>query len=322
MHAHPGRFFATGAPLLDPSLAPMASTAVPEALAALGRGMVAAAVFNTVSDLRVLSMVPPGAIVSRRSFAAGEAYADHRRQVEVFSQLAASGAVRRVLAPADIDRARRAGATAGILGTEGADFLEGRLDRLEEARRDGVRLVGLVHYRTNEIGDIQTAPATPGGLTAFGESVVREMNRLGLIVDLAHATPAVLRRAVEISTAPMIVSHVMVAKGGGENARTLDPDDARRVTEAGGVIGAWPAGFGLATFDDYIVEILRLVDVLGVDHVGIGTDMDANYRPVFADYGEFPRIPDALMRRGMGTDEVACVVGGNFLRVFSTVHRR
>lgn len=319
MHAHPGRFFFIDAPPLDPSLQPMVSTVVPETLAAMRRGMVTAAVFNIVSDLRVLSMVPSGALVAHRPFAAGEAYEDYRRQVAVFQKLAASGALRPVLATNDIDRARRAGIPGAILGAEGADFLEGRIDRLEEARRDGIRLIGLVHYRTNELGDIQTAPATPGGLTEFGESVVREMNRLGLIVDLAHATPAVLRRAVAVSTAPMLVSHVMVTKGGEPNSRTLDPADARRVADAGGVVGAWPAGIGLATIEDYIDEILRLADLLGVEHIGIGTDMDANYRPVFADYADFPRIPEGLMRRGMSASEVARVVGGNFQRVFSIV---
>jgi membrane dipeptidase len=319
MHSHPGRFFLKDTAPLDPSLAPLMSMVTPETLAGLERGHVAAAVFNTVADLRALSVVPPGALVAHRPLAAGEAYEDHRRQVRAFQSLVTAGHLQAVLAPADVDLARNAGVVGGLLGAEGADFLEGRLERLEEAWHDGVRLVGLVHYRRNELGDVQTEPATPGGLTEFGERVVHEMNRLGMVIDLAHSTTAVLRRTLEISSTPVIVSHVMVARPGVAHARSLSEEDAKRVAANGGVIGAWPAGIGLASFDDYVAEIVRLVELLGVEHVGIGTDMDANFRPVFTDYAAFPRIPAALMARGMREDDVARVVGGNFLRVFGAV---
>ncbi|MCC6170945.1 MAG: membrane dipeptidase, partial [Gammaproteobacteria bacterium] len=179
IHAHPGRFFVKGSPPVDPSLAPLMNTVVPRTLAGMRAGGVAAAVFNTVADLRALSMVPPGALLGQRPLAAGEAYDDHRRQVQAFRDLVATGEVHAVLSAADIERAQRRGVPGGLLGCEGADFLEGRLDRLDEARQDGVRLVGLVHYRRNELGDPQTAPADASGLTPFGEQVVRRMNRLG-----------------------------------------------------------------------------------------------------------------------------------------------
>ncbi|MCC6172446.1 MAG: membrane dipeptidase, partial [Gammaproteobacteria bacterium] len=182
-----------------------------------------------------------------------------------------------------------------------------------------VRLVGLVHYRRNELGDPQTAPADASGLTPFGEQVVRRMNRLGLLIDLAHLSAPALRRAVELSTAPLLVSHVMVQRPGLSNPRSIALEDARRVTAAGGLIGAWPAGIGLGRFDDYIDELLRMVELLGVERIAIGTDMDANFQPVFADYAAFPRIPAALLARGMHGDEVAKVVGGNFMRVFARV---
>lgn len=319
IHSHPGRFFFKGSGPLDPSIAPMMSTVIPRTLAGMKQGQVTAAVFSTVGDLRSLTMIPPGALLGNRPLAAGEAYADHRRQVGVFKDLVAAGDVFQILEPRDVDRARRSGIPGGILGSEGADFLEGRVDRVDEARVDGLRVIGLVHYRRNELGDVQTAPANPSGLTAFGEDVVRRMNKLGLIIDLAHISAPAVRRVVEISTDPVLVSHVMISKPGMDNLRVLSAADAKLVASAGGVIGAWPAGIGLGKFDDYIDEILRLVDVLGVDHVAIGTDMDANFQPVFADYAGFARVPAALLAKGMRAGEVVKVMGGNFMRVFARV---
>jgi membrane dipeptidase len=317
IHAHPGRFFFKGTGPLDPSLAPMVNTVIPRTLAGMKAGQVAAAVFNTVADLRSLSMIPPGALIGNRPLIAGEAYDDHRRQVRVFQELVADGQVHQVLAPPDIDRARRSGVPGGLLGCEGADFLEGRVERLDEAHHDGIRLVGLVHYRRNELGDPQTKPADQSGLTPFGAQVVRRMNQLGLLIDLAHISAPAVRRAVELSAAPMLVSHVMITRPGLNNLRSLSAEDALLVARAGGLIGAWPAGIGLGRFNDYIDELLRMVELFGVEHVAIGTDMDANFQPVFADYGAFRRIPASLLARGMRRDEVAAIVGGNFSRVFA-----
>jgi membrane dipeptidase len=88
------------------------------------------------------------------------------------------------------------------------------------------------------------------------------------------------------------------------------------VTSHGGLVGSVPSGIGQATAGDWIASILRLIDAVGVDHVAIGTDMDANYKPVFADYRDWPVIPAALMARGLSEAETAKVMGGNFLRIF------
>jgi Membrane dipeptidase (Peptidase family M19) len=84
----------------------------------------------------------------------------------------------------------------------------------------------------------------------------------------------------------------------------------------GGIIGSWPSGLGLSSFADYIDAILRLVDAAGIDHTAIGTDMDANFKPVLRSYRDWSLIPAALLARGMREDEVAKVMGGNFMRIF------
>jgi membrane dipeptidase len=84
-------------------------------------------------------------------------------------------------------------------------------------------------------------------------------------------------------------------------------------------VAAWPAGVVLTTFDEYVDEILRMIDLLGVDHVAIGTDMDANFRPVLASYEQIPDLATALLARGVTEDELGRILGGNVVRLFAGV---
>ena len=176
-----------------------------------------------------------------------------------------------------------------------------------------------MHYHVNHIGDIQTAPAVHSGLTPFGKRAVKEMNRLGMIVDLAHATYETTRDAVAASSQPIMVSHSFLADETIQNPRLLSPDHARMVAETGGLIGTWPTGIGNPDFASFIERTLRLVDLVGVDHVGLGTDMDANYKPVFTNYRQMPYLPAALKQRGMGEGDIKKLLGGNFMRLFTDV---
>ncbi|MCG8508718.1 MAG: dipeptidase [Rhodospirillales bacterium] len=229
---------------------------------------------------------------------------------------AAVGANGAVLAlnAADLEAARAEGKPAVIAAIEGLDSLEGDLSRLGKAHQSGVRVAQLVHYRINELGDIQTEPARHHGLTAFGAEVVREAERLGLIVDLAHATYEVTRDTVNVASRPVIISHTVL---GDAHPRCVSPDHARLVAETGGVIGVWPSMLAVADFGEFIDGILRLVETIGIDHVGIGTDMDAVKNPVYSDYGDFPVIPEALLAAGMRADDIGKIIGGNFQRLFA-----
>src|SRR6185436_2939071 len=149
----------------------------------------------------------------------------------------------------------------GLLAVEGSDFLDGRIDRVQEAFKRGIRSFQLVHYRVNELGDIQTEAPVHGGLTTFGRSVVREMNRLGAVVDVAHATQAVVAGVVETTTQPIILSHSNIQDTSGW-ARFISPDHARLVAKTGGVIGAMPIIPGRRGDDvgGYVHYVSRLVD--------------------------------------------------------------
>jgi membrane dipeptidase len=145
------------------------------------------------------------------------------------------------------------------------------------------------------------------------------MNCLGMVIDLAHAPWSVTRDVLSRSTAPVMISHSHLARGTSPHPRLLSEEHALAVARTGGVVAAWPAGVVLTTFDEYVDEILRMIDLLGVDHVAIGTDMDANFRPVLASYGQVPDLATALLARGVTEDELGRVLGGNLVRLFAGV---
>jgi len=320
VHCHPGMFFFEGTQPEDPMLAKMASAAGFEArtVADMAAGGCSAALFATVADIHLIGAGKQG-LFARREFEEGEAYSNHLRQLATLNRMVEEGMVTQARSPADIQAAKKAGKTAAVFSCEGGDFLEDNIDRVEEAWHAGIRSVGLVHYHVNHMGDIQTSEPVHHGLTPFGKRAVQEMNRVGMIVDLAHATYLTSKDAVAASTQPVMVSHSFLADEKTQNPRLISVDHALMVAETGGVIGAWPTGIGNPDFSSFIDRLLRLVDVVGVDHVSLGTDMDANYLPVFTNYRQMPYIPALLKRNGMTGDEIAKILGGNFMRIFGEV---
>ncbi len=320
VHCHPGVFFFQGMTPEDPMVQKMASMGVFEnrTVADMAAGQLSAGLFAAVSDINLIGGNEQG-LYARREFEPGEAYADYLRQMAVLQGMVDSGLVLPVRSVADLRASKQAGRVGAVFASEGGYFLEEKGERLAEAWDAGIRSISLVHYHINQIGDIQTAAPKPGGLTDFGRAAVAEMNRLGMIIDMVHATFETTRDVAELSTQPIMVSHSFIADGTVQHPRLLSEDHARMVAATGGMVGAWPTGIGNPDFPSFIGRILRLVDLLGIDHVGLGTDMDANYMPVFTNYRQMPHIPVALKRRGMSEQEISQVLGGNFMRIFAEV---
>ncbi len=320
VHCHPGMFFFLGLSPEDPMLQKMASVGVFEkrTVADMAAGQLSAACFATVADISLIGAGKQG-LFARREFEPGEAYSDHQRQMAVLQGMVDSGLVAPVRSLEDLVAAKNASQVGAIFASEGGDFLEEKGERLEEAWKAGIRKIGLVHYHINQIGDIQTAEPKHAGLTEFGREAVVEMNRLGMIIDMAHATFETTRDAAELSSQPVIVSHSFIADAGIQHPRLLSEDHARVIAQTGGLVGAWPSGIGNPDFPSFIDRLVRLVDFIGIDHVGLGTDMDANYLPVFTNYRQMPHLPVALRSRGMNDEDIAKILGGNFMRVFNEV---
>lgn len=210
-----------------------------------------------------------------------------------------------------------------VLAIEGCDFLEGNLDHLDAMEARGVRSIQLTHYLVNETGDIQTAPPVHGGLTPFGGDVVRRMNRLGIIVDVAHCSEDTVKGVANVATRPFLCTHSNLKEPGGpdgDHPRFIGPDYARMVVESGGVVGAWIAVLTKEKLPGMIRHLFRMIDALGIDHVGIGSDLPAGVAArEMPDFSRHPDIVAALRDRGLNQEEVDKVCSGNWLRVLSAV---
>lgn len=320
VHAHPGRTFIRGATGLSPALMAFSvrGTSEDAAFDDMREGLVRGGSFSLVADFQTLDLQGQG-LASTREFAPGEARASYDRQLANLRAAVAEHGATIVAEPSDFTSIKGENGVAVFITVEGADFLDGDIANVARSFEDGVRSITLVHYRPNELGDIQTAPAVRGGLTPFGADVIREMDRLGMVVDLAHAAEPVVSMALKVGERPMMCSHTHLQGRGATNPRFLSEGLARAITERGGVIGAWPVGIGATTMNDYVDRIFELGGALGPDHVAMGTDMDANYKPVFTSYRQMPLLVSELLRRGYGEDNVVKFVGGNFLRVLGAV---
>jgi membrane dipeptidase len=205
-----------------------------------------------------------------------------------------------------------------IIASEGGDFLEGQVDRVDEAwTLHQLRHLQLTHYRVNELGDIQTEAPVHGGLTDFGADVVRRCNRLGIVVDVAHGTYDLVKRAAAVTTKPLVLSHTALSSHPRERSRLISPDHARAVAETGGVIGIWPSAGSFRDIPGMANGFRRMVDVVGIEHVGLGTDMFGFISPpVFRNYEQLPELGSALLAAGFQAPEVDLLLGGNYRRVF------
>lgn len=303
MHTHAGRPRRTGA--VDQAV-----------LATMHPAGVAAAVVAAIADIPMIRRNPQTRRLEKvRDPEPGECLAAVEDYLRSFEQ----AGMRIAREPAEI----RADDPALVLAVEGCDFLEGQLDRLDALAARGVRSVQLTHYLVNETGDIQTEAPVHGGLTAFGAAAVRRMNQVGIIVDVAHCSEATVRGVAAATDKPILCTHANLKEPGhpdGDHPRYLSPEYARMVVDTGGVIGAWIAVLWQEQLAGMIRHLFRLVDAVGIDHVGIGSDLPAGAAAeAMPDFSHHPEIAAALRAAGMTPEEIDKVCSGNWLRVFRAV---
>jgi membrane dipeptidase len=198
-------------------------------------------------------------------------------------------------------------------GVEGAHALEGDLSRVSELRERGVLFIGLVHLRDNEIGC--SSSGSDRGLTELGRKLIGEMNRNGILVDLAHASTKTFFEAVELTTLPPIVSHTGV-RSVYDTWRNLSDDQIRAVAERGGVIGVMlaPPALGEPSLEEAVRHIEHVIEVGGEDAAAIGSDFDGYVGPAI-DAAGLPALTELMLRRGFSEERVRKILGENALRV-------
>jgi len=210
----------------------------------------------------------------------GDAYDRFLKGLASMDRQLERNSMKRSLSADDVRTAHKNSQPTVIQAIEGGHFLQGHIERVEEAYGRGLRHFGLLHDSDASVplGDVYTNPPRYGGLTSFGAAVIKECNRLGILIDLAHANIQTTEAALKITTRPVIVSHTGLDTQLGSDPRMaqmmrprlISKEQARIVANAGGLVGVWTH---LAdTPLDYAKNVRALVDLIGVDHVCIGTD--------------------------------------------------
>ena len=255
----------------------------------------------------------------------------------------------------DIHRAKREGKVGVILGWQNSTPIESDLDRLALFHRLGVRIMQLTYHERNLLGN-GCWERSDDGLSNFGVDAVKEMNRLGILIDLSHVGEHTTLEAIENSEQPVAFTHAN-ARSFSDHRRNKTDDALRLLAERGGVVGAAAITPFLrkrrdATVEDYVDAIEDLIERTGIDHVGIGTDFTQDqpeafwryigsqqgtkYPSTFDDgsrrdhenppYPKGMETPDKLsnvvgplLSRGYGEGDVAKLLGGNWLRLFEQV---
>lgn len=312
-HTHPGWSLATGFPSFD-------SEVFNKTLSEMVAGNVTSAFITLIADAPLLKMGTTGINITRK-YSSGEAWTEYKSQLNQIKSAYNNVQVKLTTDLRDLNQNNEK--IAGLIAVEGGDFLEGKVNRLEEVYQDGVRSIQLVHYVQNDLGDLQTSESTFNGLSAFGKELVPRMNQIGMVIDMAHASFQTTKDVAKLTKAPIIISHSILEMEANRPIakRAISKEHAKLIAETDGVIGAWPSGFN-KNFDEYVDNIKRLVDVVGIDHVGIGTDMDGNFKPVLSSYSQFPQLANVLKTKGFSSTEVRKIMGENAKTVFKKIFKK
>lgn len=310
-HAHPDQFYENNPRIIDRT----------STLASIIESKMALSVFAAVGDLAYL----------KQGRGAQTEDLSPKTQLERVRRLASQGKIKLVLRSSDLPTTWGSSPPSAVLAIEGGDPLEGKVDRLRDFYNLGVRLITLVHYRNNELGDATTAyPGTTlgranNGLTPAGRKIVEEMQNLGMVADVAHAQMKTLIQVAEISRKPIIDSHTCPCKSSDASqcGRTRTWKEMELIARTGGIVCTWPLGrnregVSRKTFTDWAQEILEMKRNLGIEHVALGTDGGGTLPDLiegYRDVRDLGKLAAGMLAVGLPREDVALYMGGNFIRV-------
>ncbi len=257
-----------------------------------------------------------------RDFGEGPAATDRAlaMMAEAVRQVGALPGAEIARSGADVRRITSDGRKAILMGLEGGHALQGSADVLRTLADGGIRYVTLTHTNTNSFADASTDAPRWNGLNALGESLVREMNRLGVVVDLSHVSDAAFYDALDVTTVPVMLSHSS-CRALHRSARNVTDDMLRALAVNGGVIMinffATYIGEGDVNVETILDHIDHAAQVAGVDHVGLGSDFDGvpSLPAGMGDATRLPWITYGLLKRGYSETDVRKILGLNALRV-------
>lgn len=268
---------------------------------------------DTITRLAIVQLQPPrtwSSLLQRSLY--------HAEKLRSFAAKS-KGELRLITTPDDLDKliADRKGGNpvvGAMLSIESLQNLEGNIDNLDVLYHAGFRMAGLAHFFDNDVAGSMHG-VQKGGLTPLGREAVQRMEKLGMVVDIAHASHAAVADVLAMATRPVVSSHGGVQATCKVN-RNLSDDEIKGVAKTGGVIGIgfWH-GAVCGTSPKKIVEaMIHVRDLVGIDHVGLGSDFDGATTTGF-DASQVVAVTQALMDAGFPEDDIRKVMGGNVLRV-------
>lgn len=215
----------------------------------------------------------------------------------------------------DLEAALAEGRIAAVLATEGAHPLEGERENVQALYDAGYRMLGLQHFFDNELGG-SLHGVSGGGLTAFGRDAVAEALRLGMMIDVAHSSEAVVRDVLDMTDAPLVVSHTGV-HGHCDSRRNIPDHLMQEIALSGGLIGIgfWDGAVCESSVDAIADAIVVAIDLLGADHVALGSDFDGTVTTPL-DASEAAALTEALVARDIEVETIRKVMGENQIRFF------
>ena len=208
------------------------------------------------------------------------------------------------------DRKKNKNITAGFLGVEGAHALDGKIENIQVLYDNGVRMMAPTHFFDNKLGG-SVHGISGAGLTEFGLDVIKKMIELNMIIDIAHASPQIIDDILKITDRPIVSSHTGV-KGTCDNVRNLSDKHLKAIANSGGLVGI--AMFEQAVCGTDATATAKAIkytsDLIGVDHVALGSDFDGSVTTPF-DITGLPLIVEELLKLDFSEKEIKMIMGEN-----------
>jgi membrane dipeptidase len=262
-------------------------------------------------------------------------------QIDQFLEEAprSEGMIQMVKTRDDLPEKPEPGAVKFLLHFEGCMPLKGSIENLRNFYRLGLRSIQPVWNFRNELGDGVWENRTGGGLTNFGVQVIKEANRLGMVIDLSHMNREGFFQTLDVATAPLLVSHAN-ACGMLKNPRNLDDEQLKAIAKQGGLVGilALPerVGEGEVGVEDMLKHMDYIINLIGIDHMALGMDfvkydgprtLKDRHHPLhkdplikgFEEIEDLPNLIAGLQKHGYKDDDIRKILGGNYLRVLKTI---
>lgn len=270
-----------------------------------------AGVFCAVGDYRARGKINPSI----------SDYDSVQTQLDYLQELLESKKIPLILKSSDLPPAFELQSSPGaILGIEGGDALENKVQNLNHFYQRGVRLVTIVHHFSNGLADSMTRAPRHLSISSDGKRMVERMQELGMMIDVAHMSRYSLKSLVEMTEVPLLDSHSNVVEFFSPGRRQRSFEEVELIVKTGGVVCTWPLGYSTRkSMDDWADEIVQFKSRFGIDHIGLGTDGGGGLPKLLKGYKNIKSLPtlaEKMLQKGLSLNDISKFMGGNFERVF------